>query len=53
MQVTVTVCPVTPVMEPKAAWSELATSVFAQGLGVQAVILNVPLAWHVATPPPL
>lgn len=53
LQVTVTVCPTPPAMEPAAAWSELATCVLVQGLPVQGATLNKPLGWHVAKPPPL
>lgn len=53
LQVTVTVVPVDPKMEPGMARSEFATSVRVQLLAAQVTALNNPLGKHVAVPLPL
>lgn len=54
LQVTSTVCPVVPVIDPAAALSEFGTDVAVQGLPTQgATLLNKPVGWHLAAPPPL
>jgi len=51
LQITVTLCPVTPVIEPASCLSELATCEAVQGLAAQVTVLKVPAVEHVAGPP--
>ena len=54
LQATVTVSPVTPLIDIAAEWSELATDVAVHEFAAQAVTVIAPsLAAQVATPPPL
>ena len=52
-QVTVTVCPVVPVILALAALLELATLVAVHVLALQVNALKVPPVLHVAVPPPV
>ncbi len=51
-QVTRTLSPVTPIMEPEIALFELATVAGVQDLAEQETAANKPLVPHAVTPPP-
>ncbi len=50
LHITVTLCVVLPVIDPKADLSELATCVAVHALAVQDKVLKVPAVEHVAVP---